>query len=244
MGTSLKRLVGAGLLLATLTAAAPGVAPPPPAPRTLMVLGDSITCGMVSRAASCGSRFRGFGTLQEQLLAQGTFGTVLVDAVFARNAANVPSVTRNGATTLANYLAAGTQVDALIVALGSNDLQHSFRPAYYERNIRQILDLAAGRPVAWVTVYRSDQRWYPRRAATFNEVLVRLAAEYPNLTVVDWVPTLMANPDWLANDRLHLDPDGYRARIATYLDASAGLWARIVAADPSATTTTTTVPAG
>lgn len=243
MGTSLKRLAGAGLLLAILTGAAPSVAPPPPAPRTLMVLGDSITCGMVSRAPSCGSRFRGFGTLQEQLLAQGTFGNVIVDAVFARNAANVPSVTRNGATTLTNYLAAGTQVDALIVALGSNDLQHSPRPSYYERNIRQILDLAAGRPVAWVTVHRSDQRWYPRRAQTFNEVLVRLAAEYPNLTVVDWVPTLMANPGWLANDRLHLNPDGYRARIATYLEASNGLWGRIASADPSATTTTT-VPAG
>jgi hypothetical protein len=74
-------------------------------------------------------------------------------------------------------------------------------------------------------------------------VLVRLTAEYPNLTVVDWVPTLMANPSWLANDRLHLNPDGYRARIATYLDASTGLWTRIAAADPSATTTTT-VPAG
>lgn len=243
MGTALRRLAGAGLLLATLTAAAPSVAPPPPAPRTLMVLGDSITCGMVSRAPTCGSRFRGFGTLQEQLLAQGTFGNVVVDAVFARNAANVPSVTRNGATTLQNYLAAGTQIDAMIVALGSNDLQHSFRPSYYERNIRQILDLAAGRPVAWVTVYRSDQRWYPKRAATFNDVLVRLTAEYPNLTVVDWVPTLMANPDWLAYDRLHLDPDGYRARITTYLDASAGLWARIAAADPSVTTTTT-LPAG
>jgi len=204
---------------------------------TLLVVGDSITCGMLSKSQTCGSNYRGFGNLRETLLAQGTFTEVIVDAAYSRNVAGIASTKRNGAKTMARYLS-DKKVDAFVVALGSNDLQHSFRPAFFETSIREVMRLAAGRPVSWVTVYRSDRSYYPRRAATFNAVLSRLANEYPNLTIVDWSTALMANTSWQAFDKLHLEPVGYRARIPFFVEAAAAAWAKL---QPPTTTTTTVV---
>ena len=204
---------------------------------TLLVVGDSITCGMLSSSRTCGSNYRGFGNLRETLLAQGTFTDVIVDAAYSRNVAGIASTKRNGAKTMSRYLQ-DKKVDAFIVALGSNDLQHSFRPAFFETSIREVMRLAAGKPVSWVTVYRSDRNYYPRRAATFNQVLNRLATEYPNLTVVDWSAALLANPSWQAFDKLHLEPVGYRARIPYFVEAASAAWTKL---QPPAVTTTTTV---
>lgn len=205
---------------------------------TLLVVGDSITCGMLSRSQTCGSNYRGFGNLRETLLAQGTFTDVIIDAAYSRNVAGIASTKRNGAKTISRYLQ-DNEVDAFVIALGSNDLQHSFRPAFFETSIREVMRLAAGRPVSWVTVYRSDRNYYPRRAATFNAVLNRLATEYPNLTIVDWTTPLVANPAWQAFDKLHLEPVGYRARIPYFVEAASSAWAKLQPA--VATTTTTTV---
>ena len=190
---------------------------------TLLVVGDSITCGMLSRSTTCGRNYRGFGNLREQLLGQETFGNVIVDAAYSRNVAGLATTKRNGAKTIAQYLKAG-KIDAFVVALGSNDLQHSHRPVFFETSIREVMKLAAGRPVSWVTVYRSDRTYYPRRSTTFNNVLQRLAGEYPNLTVVDWSSALVANPTWQAFDKLHLEPVGYRARIPYFLEAASAAW--------------------
>ena len=200
---------------------------------TLLVVGDSITCGMLSRSDTCGSNYRGFGNLRETLLAQGTFTDVIVDAAYSRNVSGIAATKRNGAKTIARYLA-DRRVDALVVALGSNDLQHSFRPAYFEKSIRDVMRLAAGRPVSWVTVYRSDRNYYPRRSATFNAVRNRLAGEYPNLSIVDWSSALVANPQWQAFDKLHLEPVGYRARIPFFVEAATATWTKL---QPPITTT-------
>jgi lysophospholipase L1-like esterase len=211
-------------------------------PSTLLVVGDSITCGMLSRSNTCGRNYRGFGNLRETLLARGTFHNVIVDASYSRNVAGSAETRRNGAKTIAAYLTT-TKVDAFIVALGSNDLQHSFRPTYFEASIRQVMTLAAGRPIVWVTVYRSDRTYYPRRSATFNSVLRRLVTEYPNMRIVDWSSALVENPRWQAFDKLHLQPTGYRARIPFFAVGADELWAMLqpppVSTDPPADQTTT-----
>lgn len=229
MGKSLiTRLAVALMLLATLNAPSAHADT-----STLLVVGDSITCGMLSRSNTCGRNYRGFGNLRETLLAQGTFTDVIVDAAYSRNVSGIASTKRNGAKTIAAYLA-DREVDAFVVALGSNDLQHSFRPAFFEKSIRDVMKLAAGRPVSWVTVYRSDRNYYPRRAATFNAVLSRLAGEYTNLSIVDWSSALVANPQWQAFDKLHLEPVGYRARIPFFVEAATATWTRL---QPPVTTT-------
>jgi len=232
-----KSLIARFFAVVTVVAAM-NVGPASAETSTLLVVGDSITCGMLSKSQTCGSNYRGFGNLRETLLAQGTFTEVIVDAAYSRNVAGIASTKRNGAKTMARYLS-DKKVDAFVVALGSNDLQHSFRPAFFETSIREVMRLAAGRPVSWVTVYRSDRSYYPRRAATFNAVLSRLANEYPNLTIVDWSTALMANASWQAFDKLHLEPVGYRARIPFFVEAAAAAWAKLQ--PPTTTTTTTTV---
>jgi lysophospholipase L1-like esterase len=215
--------------------------------RTLLVVGDSITCGMLSRSKTCGRNYRGFGNLRETLLARGTFSEVIVDAAYSRNVAGVAATKRNGAKTIARFLEERT-VDAIIVALGSNDLQHSYRPAFFENSIREVMKLADGRPVAWVNVYRSDRSYYPRRSATFNAVLNRLAVEYPNLTVIDWSSALRANPKWQAFDKLHLEPVGYRSRIPYFVSGADELWTTLQpppeAASPSTTAVETMIIGG
>jgi len=233
MGNPLTRLVAVALTAASLFL---GASPTSARNTSLLVIGDSITCGMVSVSTTCGRGFRGFARLQENLLATGTFNRVTVDAVYSRNAAGSASTRRHGAKTLAEYLRRRPGADAIIVALGSNDLQHSHRPAYFEEQIRAVLDVARGRPVAWVNVYRSDRTYYTRRSATFNAVLARMSTVYPNLVVVDWNTAIRANPQWQAFDRLHLTSVGYRARVAFYLQGATATWQML---NPETTTTTT-----
>ena len=238
MGNPLTRLVVAVLVAVGSLVQAPAARADD---ASLLVIGDSITCGMLARSTTCGSAYRGFARLEEDLLALGTFDRVTIDAVYSRNAAGLASTRRHGAKTLAGYLRSRQSADAVIVALGSNDLQHSHRPAYFEQQIRAVMDAAGQRPVAWINVYRLDRPYYVKRSSTFNAVLARMATAYPNLVVVDWHSAIVAQPAWLAFDKLHLQPQGYRARVPYYVNGATALWAMLNPPPPDTTTTTTTV---
>ena len=240
MGHPLTKLVVAAFVASTLLVSSPAAA----SDASLLIIGDSITCGMLAKSTTCGRGYRGFARLEEDILAQGTFGRVTADAVYARNAAGLASTRRHGAKTIAEYLRKRPATSAIIVALGSNDLQHSHKPAYFEEQIRAVLQAAGSRPVAWINVFRSDRPYYVRRSATFNAVLARVATTTPTLTVIDWSSALQANPAWQAFDKLHLQPVGYQARVPYYLNASTALWQALNPPPPDTTTTTTTTIAG
>lgn len=235
MGNPLKHAFAAAVFAATLMVP---VSPASANNASLLVIGDSITCGMVSTSTTCGRTFRGFARLEEDLLSLGTFDRVTIDAVYSRNAAGLASTRRHGAKTIAEYLRKRPSTGAIIVALGSNDLQHSHRPMYFEQQIRAVMDAAGTRPVGWINVFRSDRPYYVRRSATFNAVLNRLSAEYPNLAVVDWNTAIRANPAWQAFDKLHLQPIGYQARVRFYVDAAAQVWQLLNPPPPESSTTT------
>lgn len=198
--------------------------------RTLLVLGDSLTWG---------TAYKGFGNVLPQLKALGTFEKVIVDGVHARNISGPARTSRNGVKTYKQYIRKGMVPDAVIVALGSNDLQQSPKASFYLREIRELLTLIGPRPVVWVNVYRTDSPRYPRRSATFNAALLNVTSEFPNLTILDWSTQLIANPKWLSFDKLHLQPIGYRARAAMYVQAAGELWNILV--PPPTTTPETTV---
>ena len=198
--------------------------------RTLLVLGDSLTWG---------TAYKGFGNVLPQLKALGTFEKVIVDGVHARNISGPARTSRNGVKTYKEYIKKGIAPDAVIVALGSNDLQQSPKASFYLREIRELLTLIGPRPVVWVNVYRTDSPRYPRRSATFNAALLNVTSEFPNLTILDWSTQLIANPKWLSFDKLHLQPIGYRARAAMYVQAAGELWNILV--PPPTTTPETTV---
>ena len=183
--------------------------------RTLLVLGDSLTWG---------TAYKGFGNVLPQLKALGTFEKVIVDGVHARNISGPARTSRNGVKTYKQYIRKGMVPDAVIVALGSNYLQQSPKASFYLREIRELLTLIGPRPVVWVNVYRTDSPSYPKRSATFNEALLDATSDFPNLTILDWSTELIANPRWLAFDKLHLQPIGYRARATMYVQAASELW--------------------
>lgn len=202
---------------------------PPPAP-TLLVLGDSLTWG---------TNYRGFGNVTPKLKAVGYFNTLVVDGVFARNISGPAGTARNGVKTLKKLSATGLRPDAAIIALGSNDLQHSGDKAFYVARIREMLALVGDIPIVWFNVWRTDAPYYPKRSATFNAALVEVASERSNVVVADWASIVVANPKLMAFDGLHLQPVGYRLRAQMYVEAAQML---IDTLSPPPTTVPTTVP--
>lgn len=198
--------------------------------RTLLVLGDSLTYG---------TAYPGFGNVKPQLVALGTFDDVRIDGVHARNISGPARTSRNGVKTYKKMISEGLRPSAVIVALGSNDLQQSAKPAFHEAQIRELLAVIGDIPIVWINVLRTDTSYYPRRSAMFNRVLLRIAPEYPNLSVVDWASMLAAHPKWFAYDKLHLQPRGYKVRATVYVEAARSLW---VTLNPPITVPETTVP--
>jgi lysophospholipase L1-like esterase len=198
--------------------------------RTLLVLGDSLTYG---------TAYPGFGNVVPQLEALGTFDEVKIDAEFARNISGPARTSRNGVKTYKQLLKNGLRPNAVIVALGSNDIQQSAKPAFFEAEIRELLAEIGDIPVVWINILRTDVSYYPQRSAMFNRVLLRIAPEYPRLSVVDWASMLAAHPKWFAFDKLHLQPRGYRFRATVYVEAAQSLW---VALNPPVTIPETTIP--
>lgn len=220
-------VVGVGVAQAKVT--------PPPQP-SLLVLGDSLTWG---------TNYRGFGNVTPKLKAVGYFNTIVVDGVFARNISGPAGTARNGVKTVRRLSTSGLRPTAAIIALGSNDLQHSGDPAFYAQRIRELLDLVGDIPIVWFNVWRTDSAFYPSRSATFNATLITVAADYPNVTIADWASIVVANPKLMAFDGLHLQPVGYRLRAQMYVEAAQIL---VGALNPPPTTTvpetttTTTIP--
>ena len=196
---------------------------------TLLILGDSITWG---------ANYKGFGNVTPKLQELNTFDRVIVDGAFSRNISGPANTLHNGVKTYAKYIRAKIRPSAVIVALGSNDLQGSIKIQYYESRIRELLTLIGDIPIVWVNVLRVDSKYYVRASAVFNTVLSRVALDYPNVSVVDWHTMISANPKWFAFDKLHLQPVGYRARASLYIELAQNLWNVVM---PTTTTTTTTV---
>jgi len=224
----LRRIITV-LIAAVISCVAIGHARAENPSHTLLVLGDSITWG---------ANYKGFGNVSPKLAALGTFDKVIVDGAFSRNISGPANTLHNGVKTYSKYLKAKVRPSAVIVALGSNDLQGSIKVGYYEDRIRELLTLIGDIPVVWVNVLRIDSSYYVRASSVFNNVLNRVVLDYPNVSVVDWFSMISSNPTWFAFDKLHLQPVGYRARASVYVEIAQNLWSIVV---PTTTTTTTTV---
>jgi lysophospholipase L1-like esterase len=113
--------------------------------------------------------------------------------------------------------------------------------------IRDLMTTIGNVPVTWLTVNRRDTPAIAKRSIVFNQVLVRLAPEYPNLVLEDWYSSIAKRSKWMAWDKVHLTPAGYQARAKLHARLARELFDRhIVATTPTTvpeTTVPTTVPA-
>jgi len=202
---------------------------------SLLILGDSITWGTEYFAKS-----------QKLIVADAQWANVVIDGQYSRRVAfPTPNASTkySGVKTFKKLSDSGLRADAVIVALGSNDVAIETKEAVYELIIRDLLKTIGNVPVTWLTVNRRDTPEIAKRSVIFNQVLVRLASEYPNLVIEDWYSVIAKRTKWMAWDKVHLTPSGYQARAKMHQRLARELYDRhIIATTPTTTTTTTTVP--
>ena len=200
---------------------------------SLLILGDSITWG---------SDY--FAKAQKLVAGDGQWANVVVDGQYSRRVAfPTPntSIRMSGVKTYLKLKAAGLNPDAVIVALGSNDVALETKAETYEKVIRDLMNTIGNVPVTWLTVNRRDTKAIFARSVVFNSVLVKLTAEYPNLVLSDWSSMINANLKLMSWDKVHLTPTGYAVRAKSYQSLARDSYERYWIA--TAPTTTTTLPA-
>jgi lysophospholipase L1-like esterase len=200
---------------------------------SLLILGDSITWG---------SDY--FAKAQKLVAGDGQWVNVVVDGQYSRRVAfPTPntSIRMSGVKSYLKLKAAGLNPDAVIVALGSNDVAMESKIEVYEKIIRDLMDTIGNVPVTWLTVNRRDTKAIFARSVVFNSVLVKLTAEYPNLVLSDWYSVINSNLKLMAWDKVHLTPTGYAIRAKSYQSLARDIYERYwIATLPTTTTSTTT----
>jgi acyl-CoA thioesterase-1 len=162
---------------------------------TVAALGDSLTQGYGLPAD------QGFvPQLEGWLRATGADVTVLN--------AGVSGDTTAGGLARADWTLT-PDVDALIVALGGNDLLRGLDPADSQRNLAGILDAATARglPVLLVGMI-APPNYGPEYKSAFDGMYGALAAEYGAALHPDFLGALAAQPDRAAAIARYLQADG------------------------------------
>ena len=200
---------------------------------SLLIIGDSITWG---------SDY--FAKAQKLVAGDGQWANVVVDGQYSRRVAfPTPntSIRMSGVKSFLKLKAAGLNPDAVIVALGSNDVAMESKIEVYEKIIRDLMDTIGNVPVTWLTVNRRDTKTIAARSVVFNNVLIKLTAEYPNLVLSDWYSVINSNLKLMAWDKVHLTPTGYTVRAKSYQSLARDIYERYwIATLPTTTTTAVT----
>jgi lysophospholipase L1-like esterase len=202
----------------------------PDASPSLLIIGDSITWGTDY-----------FAKAQKLVAGDGQWANVVVDGQYSRRVAfPTPntSIRMSGVKSYLKLKAAGLNPDAVIVALGSNDVAMESKIKVYEKIIRDLMDTIGNVPVTWLTINRRDTKRIHARSVIFNSVLVKLTAEYPNLVLSDWYSVINSNLKLMAWDKVHLTPTGYAVRAKSYQSLARDIYERYWIATTATTTTT------
>jgi lysophospholipase L1-like esterase len=171
----------------------------PPSPRTLTVVGDSLT-------------IQGEKPVRSALSDAGWFAAL--DAFPGRTTATQMDTLR---------AAAARANDATIVELGTNDALAIARGgrtlAEVDADIVAALDLFGDRCVVWVIPDRDPERKGVDAGAEVDAVVTREAARRSTVHVADMATVLDRHPDYLGPDRVHLTGEGYEALASVMADA-------------------------
>ncbi|HLM17529.1 MAG TPA: hypothetical protein VK549_06875 [Acidimicrobiia bacterium] len=156
---------------------------------------------------------------REELLAQFAGQPVTVDAVEDRSLLGAIELFQSAGPALG---------DVVVLDLGYNDVAD---PGVFRGRIDSAMAALAGvKHVLWL----NQHDWGPGRA-DMNAELSAAASRYPNLEVIDWNAEVMAHPDEVYGDSIHLTPSGQNA-MAALVRRHYDDWLR------SLTPTTTTAP--
>ena len=110
--------------------------------------------------------------------------------------------------------AAGRLPKVIAVSLGTNDDPRSV--AAFASAIASIARAAGDRCLVWATIRRPPVAGVSYRG--YNKVLRRQARERDGFELVQWKKLVGGHPEWLAEDGVHVNAAGYRARAAAYAE--------------------------
>ena len=103
----------------------------------------------------------------------------------------------------------GSLGSTVVIALGTNG------PFSVEEGQGIVDRLGANRQIYWVTAFGTSLSWQEQS----NDSIRALAAQNPNVTVVDWAEIAALITWWLYSDGIHLQGDGQAAYAAMIRDA-------------------------
>lgn len=108
----------------------------------------------------------------------------------------------------------GVLGNTVVISLGTNGPLDG----QYEGQTKGLLDyLGPDRHIFWVTVHCPATGWQDSN----NAYLRKIAAEYPNVTLVDWQGEVTKHPEWLGGDDIHPNNEGTAAYAGLIHDAIA-----------------------
>lgn len=124
-----------------------------------------------------------------------------------------------------------------VIATGVNDAANAQAAgggpemiADMEKNIRAMLDLIGGDRVMWNTAATrnpSNSYYNNEHMKGFNEILRRVAKDYPNLVIFDWAKEAAEHPEFfLDGDEVHYNPNGNDQRGLRFASALAKAFPR------------------
>ena len=103
----------------------------------------------------------------------------------------------------------GSLGSTVVIALGTNG------PFSVEEGQGIVDRLGPDRKIYWVTAFGTSLSWQEQS----NDSIRAIAAQNPNVTVVDWAEIAAQNTYWLYSDGIHLQGDGQAAYAAMIRDA-------------------------
>lgn len=174
--------------------------------------------------------------MSAKLLELGIWNRILADCKIGRTITG-------GANDLQKRLAKTRSITAIVVALGTNDLQSRTESAYPRFAIDLMMAQAQGLPVLWVNI-AYDKKLHPdydRRAQKFNKALLLARSTYPNLYVAKWYDAASNRFSKYERDGLHLLPGGYRDRTEFLVPTISRFWTKYLRVTPTTPTALSTL---
>jgi lysophospholipase L1-like esterase len=175
------------------------------APASAQSVGRCARVGLIGGSLTVGSNKQ---TAQE-LMERGIVN-FRIDGRVSRQIVHNSRKGTGGIGALQAMRRSGYDPDCVVLALGTNDIPYKNDPKVFRRWIATMMDaVGPAARVLWINVYRGGYRNSDRG---FNTILDDMRAVYPNLQTADWEGFIVAHPQLLTKDKVHLNSAGNRMR--------------------------------
>lgn len=128
-----------------------------------------------------------------------------VDAIVGRQASEGVKVIKGWRAANPAHLAS-----TVLVHLGTNGYIN-------EKQYRELLDALADRKAVYLINVHAERRWTDPN----NDIIDRIAPDYPNVHIVDWRSASRGHPQYFVKDGIHLTVKGMRA-LSAQIEAAVG----------------------